>query len=124
VKTSAGSGVLGESIALVIIVARDGTIFLASLGEVVLVDKIIASVVRRVNVDHLNFSAIVVAQEFKDIKIVALDIEVLSRVEIDRFFTAGAQCCLDWRVRKEGRRPLARPVELVAFRTSLDDRTG
>ena len=46
----------------------------ASLGEIVVIDEVIAGVIRRVYVNHLDSAKIVLAENFEHIKIIALDI--------------------------------------------------
>lgn len=124
VEASVGGGVAGESIALVVVVAGDGAVFLAGLGEVVLVDEVIAGVVGRVDVDHLDLAPVVVAEELQHIQVIPLNVEVLRGVEVDGLLAAGSQGRPDGGVCQEGCGPFAGPVEFVALLPSLDERAG
>ena len=46
----------------------------ASLGEIVIIDEVIARIIWGVYVNHLHASEIVLAENFEHIKIIALDI--------------------------------------------------
>ena len=49
---------------------------LLTLGEIVVIDEVIAGVIRRVNVNHFDPTKVSFAKDFEDIEVVALDIEV------------------------------------------------
>gem|GEM_PF-7054959 len=45
-----------------------------SLGEIVIIDEVITGVIRRVYVNHLDCSKIVLSENFEHIKIIALNV--------------------------------------------------
>jgi len=49
---------------------------LLTLSEIVVIDEVVACVIWRVNVNHLDPTEVCFAEDFEDIEIVALDIEV------------------------------------------------
>lgn len=50
---------------------------IARLCEIIVIDKIIAGIVRRVNVNHFDLSEIILPEDFQYVKVVTLDIEIL-----------------------------------------------
>lgn len=77
-KTAIAFGVCHHAVAFFVILAAVFHVILGALCKVVLIDKIIAGVVRRVNVDHLDLAQIGFLQELQHFQIVALDIEVFA----------------------------------------------
>ena len=47
---------------------------LTGLSEVVIIDEVVAGVIRRVNIYHLDCAEIVLAENFEHIKVIALDV--------------------------------------------------
>ena len=90
------------------------------LLEVVVIDKVVARVVRRVDVNHLDLAQVVVLEQFEHFEVVAFDVEVLRVIEIDGFLFAGAERHRGWGVRLADGVALAGPVELVAFLLPFD----
>ena len=91
------------------------------LGEVVVIHEVVARVVRRVDVDHLHFAQVVLAQQLQHFEVVALNVEVLRVVEIDALLAAGAQRVGGRRVGKADGVALVGPGELVAFLGAFHD---
>lgn len=48
----------------------------ARLCEIVVIDEVIACVIRRVYVDHLDCAKIVLAENFEHIEVIALNVEI------------------------------------------------
>ena len=88
-------GVGNETVALLVKLSRVGEVFGRRLSKVVLIDKVIASVVRRVDVNHLHLVEISLLQALQYVEVVALDVEVLRVVEVHALLTAGTQCGID-----------------------------
>lgn len=91
------------------------------LAKVVLVDKVAAGVVRRVDVNHSHGAQIRLLDHLERLEIVALEKEVPRTVEIHAFLAARTQRLLDRRIRQRQRFPLARPVEPIPFLWSIHD---
>ena len=121
-ETAVAVGILHHAISFVV----HGAAFFGVLGavhaEVVFVDKVVAGVVGRVDVYHLDLAQVALLQEFQGFEVVAFDVEVLGGVEVLGFFHAGAQRLADgFRGFYHGV-ALADPgkfVGLVAFRDAL-----
>ncbi len=61
------------------------------LCEIIIIHKIITRIIRRVDVNHLHLAEVGLAENFQDIKVVALDIKVLSLIKINTLFPARAE---------------------------------
>ncbi len=48
-----------------------------SLGKIVIIYEVITCVIGRVYIDHLDGSKVILAENFKHIKIVSLDVKIL-----------------------------------------------
>ena len=114
-KAAVGVGVRAELAAFGINLAGILQIGLQGLAVVVRVDEVVAGVVGRIDIDHLDLAQVGLLQELQDLKVVALDDEVLRRVEVDALLRTGAK-------RPEARHldrletiGLARPVHPIAF---------
>ena len=93
---------------------------LQALAVVVGIDEIIAGVVRRVDVDHLDLAVVALLHEFQDFEIVALDDQVLRGVPIDAALGIGAEGCHGGRLDGAHRLGLAGPLETEALVLRLD----
>ena len=65
------------------------------LGEVVVVNEVVAGVVRRVDVDQLDLAEVRLLEQLERVEVVALDEEVLRGVEVDGL--ARGQAGASWR---------------------------
>ena len=88
--------------------------------EVVLIHKIVARVVRRIDVDHLDTAEIRRLQQFQDFQIVAFDVQILRGLEIDAFFRARTECCRGALLGKGKTLALALPGEFVLLKILED----
>ena len=86
-----------------------------TLSEIVVIDEIITGIIGRVDVNHLDTSEVGFAENFEDIEVIALNIKIFGRIEINRFFTARAQSEIDRLVCQTGRSSFVGPGELIAF---------
>ena len=57
-------GVLHHAIAVLVVLPAVSKVLICALGKVILVYKVVARIVRRINVDHLDFAEISLLQEF------------------------------------------------------------
>ena len=83
-------GIRAELLPLGVHLPRVLQVGLQAFGVVVGVDKIIAGIIRGINVDHLDLAEIRLLQELQHFQVVAFDDEILSCVKINAFLTAGA----------------------------------
>ncbi len=88
---------------------------LPTLREIVVIDEVVAGVIWRVNVNHLDTTEICFAKYFEYVEIVPLNIEVFCCVEVYRFLAARTKSKIDRLVGETGRCPLVGPSELIAF---------
>lgn len=71
---------------------RTPRVFLAVDAEIVGVkERVRPRVVRRIDVDRLDFIAIFRLEDFQSVEIVPLDIEILRRIPIDAFLGTRSQ---------------------------------
>ena len=94
------------------------------LRKVILIHKIVPRVVRRVNVNHLDFAEVCFLQQLQRFKVVTFNVEVLCCIKINRFFTTWAQCLIYRSIRSENCLFFVRPGKLVAFFTTFHKRAG
>ena len=72
------------------------------LGEVVVVDEVVAGVVGRVDVDQLDLAEVRLLEQLERVEVVALDEEVLRRVEVDRLLADRPERLGDRCIGREG----------------------
>ena len=87
----------------------------SSPTEIVVIHKIVTCIVGRVNVNHLHAAEICFAKYFEHVEIVALNIEIFSCIEVNRFFATRAQRKFYALVGKTRGSSLVGPGELVAL---------
>ena len=104
-----------KSIALIVILSAVGKVFSRTFSEIILIYKIVAGVIGRVNIDHFDLAEIGFLQEFEHVEVIALNIQVLGGVKIHAFFPAGAQRGGNGRVRQQYGLLLIRPCKLIAL---------
>ncbi len=110
-----------KSIALIVILPTVGKVFSRTFSEIILIYKIVAGVIRRVNIDHFDLAKIGFLQEFEHVEVIALDIQVFGGVKIHAFFPARAQRGGNRRVRQQYGLLLIRPRKLIALFVPLHD---
>lgn len=81
-ESSICCGIGSQPIAFFIHLIRSPQIFACVFGKVVLVDEVIARVIRWIDVDHLDLAQIRLLQQLQRIQVVAFDEQVLRRIEI------------------------------------------
>ena len=141
-ETAVAFGVLHHAVALFIELTAVGKILIRTLSKVILIHKVVAGVVRRINVDHLDFSEIGFLQQLQHFEVVALNIEVFGGIKVHaasaaiRFsltvcpggncfiFTNRTQRLVDGCVGKQNRLFLVRPSELIAFLVTVHHLAG
>ena len=115
VEASVCFGILEQAVAVLIVHACFFVVFLAALCEVVTVNKVVACVIRWINIDHLNLTEIALLQEFQYVKVVALDVEILGGVPVAAFFRAGAECLANRATCLGNSSAFAHPSKLIGF---------
>lgn len=120
VKTTIGFGVAlhGVIVHLIAIGIKRSIALLElifALSEIIIIDEVITCIIGRVNVNHLDTTEVGFAENFEDIEVIALNIKIFGRIEINRFFTARAQSEIDRLVCQTGRSSFVGPGELIAF---------
>lgn len=88
---------------------------LFALSEIVIIDEIVTRIIGRVNVNHLHAAEIRFAKDFEHVEIVALNIEIFSCIEVNRFFATRAQRKFYRLVGKTRGSSFVGPGELVAL---------
>ena len=91
------------------------------LAEVILIDKVVASVVRRIDVDHLDLSKIVLPKKFEHLKVVTLNVEIPGVVEVHTAFPVWSKSHICWRICYSHSLTLPRPSELIPLLLPLDN---
>ena len=123
-------GVGHKAVAFFIILTAIIHIVRRTLGKIVLIDKIIAGVVRRINVDHLDLAQIGFLQELQHFQIISLDVEVFTVKTAGCAIFANAVChhrtqrCRDGRICRQHCLFLVRPCKLVTLFPTLHDGIG
>ena len=129
-KAAIAFGVGHHAIAFFVILAAVSHVILGALCKIILIDKVIACIIGRVNVDHLDLAQIGFLQELQHFQIVALDVEVLtvkatgSAIFANAIRHNGTQSCRDGRICRQHRLFLVRPCELIAFLPALYNGVG
>lgn len=85
------------------------------LGEIVVIDEVIAGVIRRVYVNHLDCAKIVLSENFEYIKIIALNVKIFGIPKIYGSIEVGTESFVGRLICKARRCTLIRPCELIAF---------
>lgn len=108
---------------------RETCLFLVILdcvAELVLVDKVMPRVIRRVDIDHLDLAVVAALQQLQHLEVVALDIDVVGvegailAITAAALFYAGAQCGGAYGLRLADGVGLAGPRERIALLALVD----
>ena len=129
-ETTIALRICHHAIAFFIVLAAVAHVILGALCKIILIDKIIACIIGRVNVDHLDLAQIGLLQELQHFQIIALDVEVLtvkatgSAIFANAIRHNGTQSCRDGRICCQHCLFLIRPCKLVALFPALHDGIG
>lgn len=75
--------------------------FIGGFSEIIMINKIVSSVVWRINVNELDFAGVVLAQELQRVEVVSLDVQVPGGVPVLAAFLDGSRVlALGSRVRR------------------------
>ena len=114
-KTSVGVGILEQAVFVLVVHSHLLVFFFLRAHEIVGIDEVVAGIVRRVDIDHLDLTEIALLQELEDFQIIALDVEVFGGVPILALCHAGAQRLPDRFVGFYDCSLLADPCKLVCL---------
>ena len=114
-KPSIAVIVLEQPILVLVIHPHLAVFFILRTHEIVCIDKIVARIIRRVNVNHFDFAQIALLQQLEYFQIVALNVEILGIIPVLAFFRAGAQGLADGLVGFYNGCLFAHPCKLVCF---------
>ena len=81
-KTTVALGVLHHAVSVFVKLSAVFKIFICTLCKIVLIYKVIACVIRRVDIYHLNLAKICFLQQFQYFQIIALNVEVFGVVKV------------------------------------------
>ena len=119
-----------KPVAFFVILATIIHIVRRTLCKIVLIDKIVACIIGRINVDHLDLAQIGFLQELQHFQIIALDVEVLAVKAAGCTVLTNAVChnraqgCRNGRIGRQHRLFLVRPSKLIAFLPALYNGVG
>ena len=114
-KASVGVGILEQAVAFLTPLSALNLPLFALHLKIIGIDKIVAGVVRRVNIDHFDLAEIALLQELEDFQIIALDVEVFGGVPVLALRHTGAQRLADRLVGFHDCSLLTHPCELVCL---------
>ncbi len=89
--------------------------FIGGFSEIIMINKIVASVVWRIDVDELDHAGVVLAQELQCVEVISFDVQVLGGIPVLAAFFDRSQGFGDGFAGQSFRLALARPCELVTF---------
>lgn len=98
-------------------------IFFASHLKIIVINKVVARIVRRVDINHLDLASIVLAQDLERVEVVTLDIQVLGGIPVLALLRARTQHLVYATARLGAGFTLSRPCELVALAAALSNVT-
>ena len=90
-------------------------IVIQRIAEGIFVNEIVAGVVWRVDVDHLDLAVVRALEEFQYFEIVTFDVEVLSGIPVNALVFLRTQCSSRRSLRLANGVSFARPSERIAF---------
>ena len=114
-KPPVGVGILEQAVLVLVVHSHLRVFFFLRAHEIVGIDEVVAGVVRRVDIDHLDLTKIAFLQQLEDFQIVALDVEVFGGVPVFALCHAGAQRLANRLVGFHDSRLLADPCKLVCL---------
>ena len=124
-KATVALGIRDHAITGFIVLPAARKILGCTLRKVILIDKVIAGIVGRINVYHLDLAKVGLLQQFQDFQIIALNVEVLAvnaagrTVLPDTVRNHRAESGSNRCIRRKHGLPLIRPSELIALLAPL-----
>ena len=95
--------------------------FIFSLSKIIIIDKVVACVIRRVDINHFYLTEISLTQYFEYIEVVALYVNILCVVKINTVLTARAESHCSRRISQTVCSTLVRPRKLITLFTFADN---
>jgi len=87
-KATIALSVLNESITQFINLARIPVVVSGRLAKVVSIHKIISRVIWRININHLDFTKIILSNKFENFKVISFDIQIFCIIKVNTSFSA------------------------------------
>ena len=122
-KASVCIGVFNHSVAVFVNFACHVCVFFTRHFEIIVINKIVACIVRWVNINHFDFAKIAFLQKFQNFQIIPLNIEVFGAVPVYRFLFARAESLADRLVCFNDCLFFANPCKFIGF-IALNDFIG
>ena len=95
--------------------------FIFSLSKIIIIDKVVACVIWRVDINHFYLTEISLTQYFEHIEVVALYVNILCVVKINTVLTARAESHCSRRISQTVCSTLVRPRKLITLFTFADN---
>ena len=95
-------------------------VVLNRVTERVLVHEVVAGVVRRIDVDHVDLTVVRALQQLEYLEVVAFDVQVFSGIPVHAFLFEWAQRGCGWSLRLPDGVMFAGPGERIAFPAFAD----
>ena len=115
-KSTISFHICTQTISLFIILVTIKEVFIGIFCKVVSIYKILACVVRRVDVYYLYLVEISLLEALQYIEVISLNIKVLGVVEVHALLTTRAECGIDRGVGEQDSFALVWPCKLVTLR--------
>ena len=93
-KSPAAVGIPEQSVAFLIHAGGRFLIFCRISAEIIFIDKIISRIIGRIDIYDFYLLQITLLQKLENVKIIALEIEILCTVPVDALFSGRTQCLL------------------------------
>ena len=104
-----------QMISHIILLTATLNIIISRLCKIILIHEVIASVIRRIDINHLDLAKVVLTQKLQYIKVVTFYVEIFSIVEVHTFLSARTQCLADRSISGNNGLFLPGPGELIAL---------
>ena len=115
VKPSVAVVVLEQPILVLVIHPHLAVFFILRTHEIICIDKIVARIIRWVNINHFDLAQIALLQQLEHFQIVAFNVEILGIIPVFAFCRAGAQGLANGLVGFYNGCLFAHPCKLVCF---------
>ena len=119
-KTAARVGIGCKPLPLIINLPRISQVGIQIVLILVRIDKLLAGVIWRIDVNHLDLAEVRLLEQFQHLQVITLNEEVFRSVEVHAFITGGLERCDTGGLNDLHALGLARPVQAVAFLARLN----
>ena len=114
-KTSIAFCISYKTITFTIQLTAIFNILLCALLKIIIINKILTCIIRRIDINHLHLAQVCFLQQLQHVQIIAFNIKVFRIVKVHAFFSARAQGFVNRRIGSQNGFALIRPSKLVAF---------